>query len=134
MSDEPKTRDQKIAEFQAAKAEREAADAKRLREEVEDLEMRFDAELGPRGQDWEIVETPDGAIVVAIGTVVAWKKFSESKMTMLDVENFVRPLVKYPEAARYMALVDKRPAYAVRCANALATLYGAKGDQTTGKF
>lgn len=133
MSEE-KTREQRLAEFNAAKSARDTAEAKRLREEVEDVEMKFDAEMGPRGREWDLIETQDGPIVVVLGSQVTFKKFSESKKTQIDVENFVRPLVKYPDAAKYMAIVEKRPAYAVRAANALCTLYGVKSEDEDGKF
>ena len=134
MGTEEKSREDKLAEFQRMKDKRIADEARRLREEVEDVEMRFDTELGPRGKEWDIVETQDGPIVVVLGAQLMFKKFSDSKKTQIDVENFVRPLVKYPDAAKYMALVDKRPAYAVRCANALCTLYGVKSEEDDGKF
>lgn len=133
MSQE-KTREERLAEFQATKAAREASEEKRLREELEDVEMKFDADRGPRGREWDLVMTQDGPIVVDIGTELEFKKFSESKKTQIDVENFVRPRVRYPDAAKYMALASKRPAYAVRVANALCTLYGVKSQEQDGKF
>lgn len=134
MSDE-KSRDQRLAEHEAKQKAR-ADEEKKRRELVEDLEMRFDAELdGPRGKAFEIIETADGPIVVApLEQMVTFKKFSESKKTSADIENFVRPHVKHPAAIDYMRMIDSRPVYAVRCANALFTLYGGKSDEEAGKF
>lgn len=132
MSEE-KTREQRIAEFEARKKQR-LEDERKMRELVEDLEMKYDEELGPRGKEWEMIETEDGPIVVILGTLSAFKKFSESKKTQIDVENFVRPLVKYPDGKAYAELVDKRPVYAVRLANALGTLYGMKDEARGGKY
>lgn len=134
MSGEEKTREQRLAEHQAKQAAR--AEEKRKRQElVEDLEMRFDEELGgARGREFEIVETEDGPIVVVLGPEVLFKKFSDSKKTQVDVENFVRPLVKYPDGATYAGMVAKRSAYAIRCANALCTLYGVKSEDESGKY
>src|SRR5690348_7320700 len=119
MSDD-KTREQKRAEFEQKQKDRADAEQKR-RDLVEDLDMRFDDELGgARGKAFEIVETPDGPIVVApLGQMVTFKKFSDSKKLTADIENFVLPHVKHPDAKTYLDMIGKRPVYAVRCANAL---------------
>lgn len=133
MSNETKTLEQRKAEFEARKVQREK-DAEAVREKIELVALDFDERLGPRGADWEMIETTEGPIVVVVGSQSAFKKFQESKKGPTDVENFVRPLVKYPEAKDYAAMVDKRPVYAIRCANALGTLYGMKGESESGKF
>jgi hypothetical protein len=133
MSDQAKTREQRVAEFEARKKAR-AEEEKAASTLIEDLEMKFDEELGARGKEFEIVETQDGPIVLALGTQVAFKKFNDSKKSQGDCENFVRPCVKFPDAGKVMAMFDKRPVYAVRCANALATLYGMKTEDENGKY
>ena len=133
MSTEEKTREQRVAEFEARKKAR-AEDEKASAQIVEDLEMKYDEELGARGKEFEIVETQDGPIVVALGAQVTFKKFNDSKKSQGDCENFVRACAKYPDGAKLLALFDKRPVYAVRCANALSTLYGMKSEAENGKY
>lgn len=132
MSDE-KTNEQRRAEFEARKKAL-ADEEKAFSDLVEDLEMKFDEEFGPRGKEFEIVETKEGPIVVVLGAQVTFKKFSDSKKSQGDCETFVRACAKYPDAGKLMALFDKRPVYAVRCANALSTLYGMKSEAENGKY
>lgn len=120
-----------------AKAKREA-DAKAVAETREltvlDLEARLEKELGPRGEQFEIVDTVEGPIAVKLGEAILYTRFSGSKVTESDVHDFVFPCLVHPDPAKYLELVGRRPHLAVRCASALAALFGAKSDADTSKF
>lgn len=133
-------RAKRLEELQKRQAEREKkreleADEKEL--ERAELVDKFETELGPIGREFQIVDATalgEGFIVVKLGTEVGWKKFQNSKVTEVDVRNFVLPCVAHPEKEKYDEIVTRRPALANRCANALATLHGAKLNDEAGKF
>lgn len=136
---EPSSSD-RLEELMKQKAEREktraAAKAARAVEELE-LEARFDSELGPRGSQFEIVDSGDlgeGFLVVKLGEEVLWKRFIASKMTSDDANNLVRPCVAYPAKEKYDEITARRSALVTRCANALATLYGVQTEVSAGKL
>lgn len=128
-----------VDELRKRKEEREKLreKARKAREaEVLQLEDRFETDLGPRGSAFEIVdsgELGEGCIVVKLGEEVLWKRFSASKMNPEDVEQFVKPLVVHPSREKYDEIVGRRGALAIRCAHALATLYGVKLEANAGK-
>lgn len=103
---------------------------------VLELESKYESDLGPRGQGFEIVAEnhPEGPIVVKLAEAVAHKKLTSSKLLMEDVEHYVLPCVVYPERDRYLQIVGSRPEIRNRCANALFTLQGAKTEADAGKF
>lgn len=113
-------------------AAREAAAAREL--EVLELEERLDTEFGLRGVFYEIVETLEGAIAVKLGEAVLHTRFQASKIQDADVHEYVFPNVVHPAKEKYLEIVARRPGVALRCANALATLYGAKANADAGKF
>jgi hypothetical protein len=113
-------------------AAREAAAAREL--EVLELETRLEKELGPRGAYFEIVETLEGPIAVKLGEAVLHTRFQASKIQDADVHEYVFPSVVHPTKEKYLEIVGRRPGVALRCANALATLYGAKANADAGKF
>ncbi len=114
------------------KSKAEAAQAREL--ESLELEEKYDKELGPRGAFFEIVDTIEGPIVLKLGEAVLHTRFSESKVTAADIHEYVYPCVVHPTKEKYLEIVGRRPALALRCANALATLYGAKANADAGKF
>ncbi|MBX3218919.1 MAG: hypothetical protein KF795_00285 [Labilithrix sp.] len=127
----------RLAAARAAKeakeiAAREAAAAREL--EVLELDGRLEQELGPRGAYFEIVETLEGPIAVKLGEAVLHTRFQASKIQDADVHEYVFPNVVHPSKEKYLEIVGRRPGVALRCANALATLYGAKANGEAGKF
>ena len=125
------------------RAKKEAIDAakeiERKAREMEELELevRFDAELGSRGSQFEIINTGElgeGCIVVKLGEEVLWKRFQNSKMNAEDIAALVRPCVVYPTLSKYDEITSRRSFLANRCANALATLYGVKIEANAGKL
>lgn len=132
--------ERRLLEARKRKAEREKAieDRKRKFElELLELEEKFEAELGPRGSAFEIVDATDqgeGFIVLKLGYGVAYHAFKNSKMKEKDVHAFVLPCVVHPERAKFLELVERRHELPIRCANALVTLHGAKAEDAAGKF
>ncbi len=114
-------------------AAREAADAREL--EVLELEAKLEGELGPRGAFFEIVETLEGPVAVKLGEAVLHTRFQGAKdITDTVLHDYVFPNVVAPAKEKYLEIVGRRPAIALRCASALATLYGLKANDTAGKF
>lgn len=127
----------RLAAARAAKEKRDAeakaaADAREL--EVLELEEKLESMYGPRGQAFEIVETIDGPIAVKLGEAVLHTRFQASKVSDTDINDYVFPCVVHPPRETYLALVAKRPGLGLRCASALATLFGAKDARDAGKF
>jgi len=115
-----------------AKAEADAAVAREL--EVLELEDKLVKELGPRGVEFEIVETVEGPIAVKRGEAVLHQRFQTSKVDEAAIDEYVRPCVVSPAKEKYLEIVNRRPGIAVRCASALASLYGVKSERDTGKY
>jgi len=130
----------KLAAAREAKAAREAA-LQVEREEAEiaraELVERLEHETGGReGDAFAIVDATDvraGFVVVKLGDFVLFKAFSNSKMTEVDVDAFVLPCVVHPSKDEYRKLAMQRAAIPLRCANALASLYGVKEGREQGK-
>ena len=96
MSEQAKDIAGELAEA-TRKAEERAKARRALQQKFElealRLEEKFEAEKGPRGTMFEIVETVVGPIVVELGEGILFQRFSKSKMTETDVHNFVFPCV-----------------------------------------
>lgn len=132
-----------LADLLERKETRERAREKQAaafaRKELE-LADQYEDELGPRGQEFEIVNTTsDGPIVIRRGEMVLYKRFQAAMAggkdpSPEDVHSFVWPCVAYPEKSAFNAIVDKRPHIGMRLANALLTLMGAKEVSDRGKF
>jgi hypothetical protein len=127
----------KLAEARAAKAARDAAKAEKDAQselEVLELEAKLEGTAGSRGVMFEIVETAEGPIGLVLGPAVLHTRFMASKLTPEDVHEYVFPCVVHPAKEKYLEIAARRPGIGLRCANALAVLYGAKAEATAGKF
>lgn len=111
-----------------------AEDAKKRAVEVLELELKFEGEIGPRGSQFEIVETVDGPIVVRLGEGILYERFTASKVTPADVHDFVYPCVIHPAKEKYLEIVARRPDIASRVAHALMNLFGSRHKDDSGKF
>lgn len=125
---------QKLRDAKAKLEEQKRAKALELEEKTLELELKYESELGPRGVFFEVVDTIEGPVVIKLGEAILHKRFSESKVTPTDVHDYVTPCVVHPSREEYLQLVDRRPAIEMRCATALAALYGAKRQADEGKF
>jgi hypothetical protein len=134
----------KLAALRAAKAEldqKRQAEADDREVALLELELKLEADIGPRGHDWEIVEDDghgEGPIAVQLGASVLQKRFeaelSSGKLkTSEDFESYVLPCIVFPEKDKVQAIFDKRPFLITRCANALAILYGVARGDAAGK-
>ncbi len=129
-----------LAELKAKKAELdEARESAREARELEglELEIRFTAELGPMGSQFEMVDSAElgeGFLVVKLGPEVLLKRFVNSKTnTPEEVAQFVRPCLVHPEPEKFDEIASRRPALVIRAAHALMTLYGLKKEAEAGK-
>lgn len=128
----------KLAAARATKEANERAKAAAL-EATElatlELEFKLEKEHGARGVGFEIVETVEGPIAVKLGEGVLHTRFQASKdMSDSTIDEYVRPCVVHPSKEEYLAIVARRPAVAIRCASALASLFGAKANADAGKY
>jgi hypothetical protein len=106
-----------------------------------ELENRLEDEgKGPRGIHFELVDGgADGPIAVRLGEMILYKRFTatmkgDKEPSHEDLVAYVTPCVLHPDRQAFLALVDKKPVLAMRCANALTTLFGAKDEDARGKF
>jgi len=139
-SKEMKTR---LAELRSKKAEREKARAAKAEgdELVElELEEKYSKECGgDRGVVFEILDTPDGHIVVKLGEWIDYKKFTTGKQvngTPLpeDIITFALANLVYPTREKFLAINNKFGGVAPRCANALVTMHQGRRKDEEGKY
>jgi len=135
----------RIAELREAKAKRDAAreekEEKANELEYLELEAKFDAELGPRGRAFEIINATslgEGFIVLKLGSGILWRNFEKALQkkdgpSVVDVESLIIPNLVHPSPEKYRQIVMDRPFVADRCASALGDLYGVKAEHDKGK-
>ena len=129
----------RLEELRAAKAARDSqkkaeADARELA--CLELEEKFTKELGPRGTQFEIIDTPEGPIVVRLGEAVLFKRMRDKpgEANSEDLQNFVSPCVVHPDKAAFSAMIEKRFGVLMRCSAALITLYSGAAAARAGEF
>lgn len=138
---DPKAR---LAELEKRKMDRQAkAESEKLEEDLEwaELRERFEAELGPQGVAFEMIDASpvnEGIFVVKLGEAVLHKRFeatqSKGKTTPEDFADFARPCIVHPSADAFNVAIGRRPEIVARCVAALLTLYGANRGDTRGKY
>jgi hypothetical protein len=129
-----------MAELLAAKAERDGAaveEAKAHAMLLLELEAKFSAELGRRGQAFEIVNEDNdlgiGPIVVKPPEELAVKRWDmKPDETPEDRAMLVTPCVVYPD--NFSAVTRGRPLIVKRCAVAVLNLAGLGQKTRSGKF
>jgi hypothetical protein len=132
-----KTRIEILREESAARQslrakKREAAEEARL-----ELESKFERELGPMGEKFEIIDLTNlgkGLVVIKQGSSVIHKRFENSKKEDEDIEAYVMPCLAYPSADDFRAILNDLPEVLGRCAFACHRLFGAKTREDEGKF
>ena len=130
------------AELLERRAQREA-ELQRQEEASElavlELEDRLSSSTCMRGRQFEIIELEDlGEPPIAVRCDVAGiqalhKAFVNSKMNASDLDSFIVPCLASNTPEEFRAIVARRPAVGVRCANALITLLGVKRADCTKK-
>lgn len=133
----------RVAELRAKKAEREAARAAKAEadELVElELEEKYTKECaGDRGTVFEILDTPDGHVVVKIGEWVDYKRFTTGKQVNgapipEDIVTFALASLVYPTREKFLAINNKFGGVAARCANALVMMHQGRRKEDEGKY
>jgi hypothetical protein len=129
----------RLEELRANKATRDAkaseeADARELA--ILELEEKYTSELGKRGRYFEIVETPEGPIVVKLGEGVLFKRLRDKKgePTSDDIQQFVAPCVVHPDKTTFSKMVEGRFGILTRCSDALLCLYRGEDTHRSGEF
>lgn len=134
-------------ELRAARAERRAkfAAALEAHEDLcDELEDRFETQLGRRGVAWDMINdgkdldetgqpyeaVPEwGPIAVKLGEPVTFKSFqSKSGAAIEDCGAFVLPAVIYPSKEVWNGLATERGALVFRLTKALMGLHGVKKE------
>ena len=134
--------DAELEQLRTAKAERTKARAlERKKFELEwlKLEAKFEAELGPMGQKFELIDCTDigcGIVAVKRGETVVYKRFVTTKeKDEKAIEEYVLPCIVHPTPAEFQAIINTQaPEVLGRCATAVHRLFGAKSDDDRGKF
>lgn len=124
----------RLAAEQREKARQEREDQLEL--DAYELDEKLSAELGPRGVFYEIVMTVEGPVAVKLGDEVLYKQYmaTAEKSSTEEQHKFVFPNVIHPDKESFLKLAQRRPGVLLRCANALATLYGLRREDEKGKF
>lgn len=142
MTDYKTMTDEEIVALKEKRANaRRGADAARTRL-IDELELRFEDELaGARGVAFAIVNVPESPIVIKLGPSVLFKRWNGAKrekdtgLPSIEVTaQFVAPCIVYPEKSEYEAIVGKREAVIIACANMLAALYQGDEQAASGKY
>lgn len=96
------------------------------------LEAQCLEEFGALGVSCAVVRLEDlleEPVAIKLGETVVHKRFAASKMTDVDVFDYVSPSIVYPSKEAFSELCHRRGAVAGRVGTALAALHGVKmGD------
>lgn len=106
---------------------------------IKELDVKLRAELGVRGEDFEIVDGgPEGPLAVKLGPTVLYKRWKDlvkrEKDTDADLFSFVAPCVAFPDRETFAAIVGKRIHLLTKCGDALLRLYGGWEEKRQGKY
>ena len=134
---EAKTFDQELAELEAEESERNASieqSAKERRHLELTLSKRFTAELGPRGKDFELVNTDFGVFGVRVPDPLKYKIFLDRMAEGPEIAHqFVTTCLIYPKIEEFNAIGSGRLGLSVHCANAACKLAGLLIEKKVGK-
>jgi hypothetical protein len=139
VSTETESLEEKRSRLRAeAKKREEAQKAKALENEVALLELidKYEREIGPRGQSWDVVDATrwgEGFFVVRLGAGINFQTYADSKMGPADKHDFICPCLVHPDVETYRAARARRPAIDFEISNVLAVLYGVKLKDDEGK-
>lgn len=135
--------DTELAELEKQVAELATQEAtakvERRKEELR-LKLKFSKELGPQGSAFDIIRTPDGPIVIALGDSLFYRKLAALKrdektdtFNDADLHAIIAPNVKHPDAATFAQLADKRGGLRAACLFAFKALHEAQEEERQGK-
>lgn len=141
MSHEATSRQKRIQELREAREKSEVAQREKLEEgELVKLELweRFTKAGGTEHVDFEIIDTPDGFIVVKLGEWVHLKKFRAAKQInglpeLEAVAAFAVENLAYPDREKFFAITNKFGDVATRCANEIVRMHQGQRREYEGK-
>jgi hypothetical protein len=143
MTDKEITIDERLADARQAKADREKKieDASKIRELlVLDLEAKYDAELGPAGVAFEIIEFKqlDKVCAVKRSAPVVVKRFDlaakkKTGQTDEDALEYVIPNLLHPSKEEFRSWLGQHPSIVWECAGALRRMEGLRAQEVAGK-
>lgn len=139
MSEKEETKSEKLARLRRERQERESArdDARIDRElEKEELIAKFERELGPRGSEFQILDTRlpgDPLVVIKRPQKVQWTKWEQSKQTPVDKYDLVAPSVVHPSVEAFGDLLQKRAGIETTITNLMAPMMGLFEAEEAGK-
>lgn len=118
----------------AKKAQEDAYEA--LADKMLELEVQYTTELGPRGQEFEIIDLRKVAgtfVVVKPVTTDAHKRFVDGKKKEQDFVAYVLPALLHPSRDEFLQLVDRKSGVLGFVAMKLAKLHGELQEVEEGK-
>ena len=131
------SKEAELEQLREARAKRESEAREQLEAlELEELRLedKFSQTHGTRGQDFEIVKTPMGCIVLERGPAVLYKTLRSSKYTDPDLHDFVNKQVVHPDKKAASAIFDRFPGVKIpQCVDAAAKLHMGKVSEEAGK-
>lgn len=136
LNDDDSALKERLQKARAASAERDKERERREKKrelELLELEEKFETEIGPRGREWDMVNTSECPVAFRLGDSVLHKQFVNSKLKESDVHDFVYPSVIHPDRDKFLEVASRRPGLLVVVANKLADLYAAKSEDDAGK-
>lgn len=129
------TLEQRLAAARAAASKRDEEDKRRAQErelELLELEAKYSAE-GKRGENFQFVVVPEGAIVVKMGDNLVFKRLQESKFEFEDVYAFVLEQVVYPTQEEAKRIFGIRRGAVTRCSDELIAMHRGEVKGMQGK-
>lgn len=147
MTDTAEDLKAKLAEIKGARAklakDAEPTEEDLLRAEIEREELALAndkmiasavSEYGELGVMIATVDTSAGVVIVKRPNALLFRKFQdEGKFTTAAFHKLVSPCVVCPSPDRFEQVINELPAVLSRCADAVATLAGAKAQEQEGK-
>lgn len=122
--------------------ERQELEAKRAEKELdrelekEELLAKFEGLLGPRGSEFQLLDTRlpgDPYVVVKRPAMVQWTKWEQSKQTPTDRYDLVAPSIVHPSIDEFNELRTKRVGIETTLSNLMAPMMGIFQAEDAGK-
>lgn len=137
------TIEERLAEARQAKAERDKKleDVAQRRELlVLDLEAKYDAELGPAGVHFEVLEFKqiDKVVAVKRAAPIVVKRFDDAAkkklgQTVEDAWEYVKPNLLHPSKEEFKAWSEVHASIVWEAAGALRRMEGLRASEVAGK-
>lgn len=127
-----KLEDEREARAQPSVAELIAIEERKLLEQQKLAEL--EAQHGKLGREIDVVDSPEGAVIVKRPTMNVFRRFQDSGTTeSKDFEQLVRPCILYPSRAEWESMCEKVPMLLAQCASACIRLAGLRAEDIRKK-